>query len=142
MEATKQKAVVRRQRAARVPEYQAEANWLAAATVVCVLVAGHFIYQLTNTSEPVMEPAQEVLQFTINVNEATAAQMQALPDIGPKLAQRIVDDREQNGPFLSIEGLTRVHGFGPQTLANLESMLTLGSPPLESAIQLAENRNP
>ncbi|MFN3192051.1 MAG: ComEA family DNA-binding protein [Aureliella sp.] len=123
-------------------DYRAESNWLAAATVVCILLAGHAIYRLTESTDGSFNAANEnALRFTINVNEATAAQLQALPDIGPTLARRIVEDREQNGPFRSIEGLTRVHGFGPQTLANLEPMLTLGSPRLESAIQLAETGN-
>ena len=132
---------MRRSRPDTVREYRVEANWLAAATVVCILLAGHAIYRLTNRESQKTVPASsEPLRFTIDVNAATAAQLQALPDIGPKLAQRIVSDRQQNGEFRTIEELTRVHGVGPQTLANLEPMLTLGAPSVDPGMQLAENR--
>ncbi len=69
------------------------------------------------------EPLRSPPQYQIDLNQATAAELQALPDIGRRLAERIVRDREQNGPFLATEQLTRVRGVGPATVERLESYL-------------------
>lgn len=61
----------------------------------------------------------------VNVNSATAAQLEALPGIGPVLAQSIVDYREQNGPFENVEDLSNVSGIGPATLAKLKDLVTV-----------------
>ena len=50
----------------------------------------------------------------LDVNSATGVELNALPGIGPRLAERVVDDREANGPFESIEDLQRVRGIGPR----------------------------
>ncbi|MEW6244820.1 MAG: ComEA family DNA-binding protein [Bacillota bacterium] len=55
----------------------------------------------------------------ININTATAAQLQSLPGIGPAIAQRIVEYREKSGPFGRIEDLMKVSGIGPKVLANI-----------------------
>lgn len=52
----------------------------------------------------------------LDVNRASAAELAELPGIGDVLAQRIVDDREQNGPFTCTDDLTRVPGIGARTL--------------------------
>ncbi len=59
----------------------------------------------------------------IDLNTATAAQLEILPRIGPALAQRIIEDREVNGPFASVEDLTRVRGIGPRTVERLAPMV-------------------
>lgn len=57
----------------------------------------------------------------ININAASAAQLQSLPGIGAAKAQAIVDDRNANGPFASCQDLTRVSGIGQATVANMGS---------------------
>lgn len=52
----------------------------------------------------------------LNVNQATAEQLVQLNGIGEALAQRIVADREKNGPFSSVDDLTRVSGIGEKKL--------------------------
>lgn len=59
----------------------------------------------------------------IHLNTATAAQLEALPSIGPTLAQRIVDYRTQNGPFTTIDELDNVKGIGPATIDKLRNYL-------------------
>lgn len=49
----------------------------------------------------------------VDLDVASEAEIERLPRIGPALAQRIVDDRAERGPFGSLEGLTRVRGIGP-----------------------------
>jgi competence protein ComEA len=60
----------------------------------------------------------------VNVNAADAAALEALPGIGPVLAERIVADRAANGPFGSIEDLDRVSGIGPSLVAGLAGLAT------------------
>jgi len=52
----------------------------------------------------------------VNVNTATTAELEALPEIGPALAQRIVDYRTAHGPFGTLDDLLAVSGIGPATL--------------------------
>ncbi len=58
----------------------------------------------------------------IDVNSAPAPALQMLPRIGPVLAQRIVDDREANGPFATLDDLDRVRGIGPKTIERLRPL--------------------
>ncbi|WP_216094453.1 ComEA family DNA-binding protein [Jiangella alba] len=64
-------------------------------------------------------------QAPVNLNTATAAELEALPGIGPALAGRILDWREQNGRFTSIDELREVSGIGEQRFAQLEPLVTL-----------------
>ena len=68
---------------------------------------------------------EAVLPEKINLNTATASQLETLDGIGPKLAQRIIDDREANGPFASVDDLDRVSGIGPATVENLRDFVTV-----------------
>jgi len=63
----------------------------------------------------------------VNINSASAADFEALPGIGPKLAARIVDYRQKNGPFKKIEDLMNVQGLGEKNFLKLKPQLTLGS---------------
>ncbi|MBT9171663.1 MAG: ComE operon protein 1 [Syntrophomonadaceae bacterium] len=55
----------------------------------------------------------------ININTATADELEKLPGIGPARAQAIVREREQKGSFRRVEDLERVSGIGPKTVENL-----------------------
>jgi competence protein ComEA len=61
----------------------------------------------------------------ININRATAAEFDALPRIGPTIAERIVAFRNDNGPFGSVDELGNVPGIGDTTLAGIRDLLTL-----------------
>ncbi len=61
----------------------------------------------------------------VNLNTASQAQLEALPGVGPKAAQRILDFRKQNGNFKKIEDLMNVKGFGEKTFLKLKPMLTV-----------------
>lgn len=61
----------------------------------------------------------------ININTATATELEALPGIGPTLAQRIVDYRTQHGPFQSIGDIMNVSGIGPAIFDQLQALITV-----------------
>ena len=61
----------------------------------------------------------------VDLNAATAADLDALPGIGPVLAQRIVEHREHSGPFRTVEQLDDVPGIGPATYAELAELVTV-----------------
>lgn len=61
----------------------------------------------------------------VNLNVATATELEALPGIGPVLAQRIVDFREENGPFASVDDLLDVSGIGEKTLEGFRDLVTV-----------------
>jgi len=61
----------------------------------------------------------------VNINTAAAQQLEALPGIGPALAQRIIDYRTANGPFQSIEDITNVKGIGQHTFEQLQDQITV-----------------
>jgi competence protein ComEA len=61
----------------------------------------------------------------VNLNTATLDQLEALPGIGPVLAQRIVDYREQHGPFASVDDLSNVSGIGDAHMEDLRPLVTV-----------------
>jgi competence protein ComEA len=61
----------------------------------------------------------------VNLNSATVADLDGLPGIGPVLAQRIIDYRDQHGPFRSPQDLDKVSGIGPATLQDLLPLVTV-----------------
>ena len=61
----------------------------------------------------------------VDLNAATAADLDALPGIGPVLAERIVEHRERTGRFRSVEQLDDVPGIGPATYAELAELVTV-----------------
>ena len=61
----------------------------------------------------------------IHLNSATIADLQKLNGVGQKKAEQIIAYREQNGPFKSVDDLTKVSGIGEKTLAGFKDQLEL-----------------
>jgi len=61
----------------------------------------------------------------LDLNTATASELEALPGIGPTIAGRIVAYREEKGPFVSTEELLLVRGIGEKLLQTLEPYVTV-----------------
>jgi competence protein ComEA len=72
-------------------------------------------------------PAFAEGQFTgvVNVNTATAAELEMLPGIGASRAQALIEAREAKGGFKSLDDLLEVKGIGEASLAKLRPHLTL-----------------
>lgn len=62
----------------------------------------------------------------ININTATAAELETLPGVGPKTAAAIVADRDARGSFGNVEELQRVRGIGPKKFEALRDLVTTG----------------
>jgi competence protein ComEA len=61
----------------------------------------------------------------ININTASAGELEALPGIGPALAQRIVDYRQSAGPFQRLEDIKKVKGIGDGIFAQIKDLITV-----------------
>jgi competence protein ComEA len=61
----------------------------------------------------------------INLNTATLDQLESLPGIGEVIGQRILDYRQQHGPFHSVDDLLNVSGIGPSHLADVKDLVTV-----------------
>ena len=76
------------------------------------------------------EPEQEALELLpgekLDLNSATAEQLQKLPGIGEKLSRAIVDWREENGPFRELEELRQIPGIGEKRVEAIRDLVTLG----------------
>jgi len=81
---------------------------------------------------------------SIDLDVATADEIEKLPGIGPALAKRIVQDRDANGPFGCPAAFDRVKGVGPALLARIDSLATFsaagGAPCASPAPQQAGRR--
>ncbi len=69
------------------------------------------------------EPATGGPEALVDVNTATAAELEELPGVGPATAAAIIDHREQQGPFRSVDDLLDVRGIGDAKLAALRDLV-------------------
>jgi len=73
----------------------------------------------------------------VNLNTASAAQLQEVPGIGPSTAERILQARKSYGRFRSVDDLQSIKGIGPKRLEKMRKYLTVGQPPLQTGKQIA-----
>ncbi|MDQ3549064.1 MAG: ComEA family DNA-binding protein [Chloroflexota bacterium] len=78
------------------------------------------------TAEPTVAGAPTAGTLLININTATAAELEALPGIGPAIAARIIEYREVNGPFQTIDELEVVSGISERMVNEMRDLIAVG----------------
>jgi len=71
------------------------------------------------------QPPASVQKASINLNSATLDQLETLPGIGRKTAERIVEFRQKNGGFKKIEELMNVKGIGEKSFLKIKPLITV-----------------
>jgi competence protein ComEA len=89
-----------------------------------------YVPQVGGTVPPVVGADVVIVDNTtvtgpVNINSATAEQLDVLPGVGPTTAAAIVSHREQHGPFQTVEQLADVRGIGPAKLDALRGLVTV-----------------
>jgi competence protein ComEA len=100
---------------------------LARVNLAAVLVDGQElripVLVPTSAASTSGSPSNPAANSKINLNTATLAELDSLPGIGPVLAQRIIDYREQYGPFQSVDDLLKVKGIGSSLLEKIRNLV-------------------
>jgi competence protein ComEA len=95
---------------------------------VIVLLGALLCRPAITAQQPAAEAGKAAVQSTVNLNTATAAQLESLPGVGPTLATRIIEHRQKNGPFKKIEELMNVKGIGEKNFLKLKPLVTVTPP--------------
>ena len=97
----------------------------------CVFLAITLALALPVTAATFGSMAQvaEQQELKVDLNQAGPEELEELPGIGQKVAQRILEYREANGPFDSSEELMNVRGIGEKTYMKLEAYVTVSKKP-------------
>ena len=74
------------------------------------------------------ERSPDQLPPLVNINTATIELLETLPGIGPVIAVEIIDFRQKEGDFLTIEEIQKVHGIGPIIFEGIKDCITVDNP--------------
>ncbi len=98
---------------------------ILAALVICAVAGG------ADSSQP---------SGVVNINTASSEELQLLPRVGPSLAGRIIEFREANGPFRTVEEILAVKGIGESSFEKLKPyIVTSGATTLTDKVRLARS---
>jgi len=104
-----------------------------AALLVAALSAATSAAQ--DTTRRTSAAASASASAPVNLNTATAAQLETLPGIGKATAERILEYRQKNGSFKKVEDLMNVRGVGEKSFLKLKPLVTVTATKGESAGQ-------
>jgi competence protein ComEA len=98
---------------------------LLASLALAAVFAAHPLAQSARKAAPARADTKPAVA-PINLKTASAAELEKLPGIGQKVAARIVEYRQKNGPFKKVEELMNVQGIGEKSFLQFRSQLTVG----------------
>jgi competence protein ComEA len=103
---------------------------LARLNLAAPLVDGQQVYVVAIGEDPPPpvagpQPGGDQASALVDINRASAVELEALPGIGPALAAAIVGHRDEHGPFVAVESLLDVSGIGEAKLAGLRDFATV-----------------
>ncbi len=99
-------------------------NLFSCLAIVLSLLFSFSWLSVANAAKAQAANAQAITAM-VNVNTASAKELQTLPGIGRVTAQRIIDYRAAKGPFPSLEGLLKVKGLGQSTLNKISDRIVI-----------------
>lgn len=106
-------------------------------SVVCFIGLLSFIFSILILAPKITfaEVSEEVIsEAKININNATQEELAQLKGVGEKLAKRVIEYREQHGPFEKIEDILKVKGLGEKFLEENQARITVGEEVIEEAM--------
>ena len=103
---------------------------IGVALLLAAAIIGYQAVFVPEITRPVVvsvysEPVSSRADWPVPLNSATLEELDTLPGSGPVTAQAILDYREANGPFSSLDELTNVYGIGEKTLEKIRPYLVL-----------------
>lgn len=93
------------------------------------------------SAQPMSGSQRLLAGLKIDPNTASASDLEAIPGIGPALARKIIDEREQRGHFRTMDGLLDVKGIGPKRLEQLRRFLAFEDVSADQPNKTNEIRN-
>src|SRR5262245_45257856 len=96
----------------------------AALALLAMLQPPSLVAQGKASAPAAAKPAAATV---VNLNAATAAELEGLPGIGAKTAARIVEYRQKNGPFKKVEDVMNVRGVGEKNFLKLKPQLSVAA---------------
>jgi len=97
-------------------------------STICLVLAGASPAPAADGAGKAAQPAKSAQPGKlVNINTAGAEELESLPRIGPALALRIIEYREKEGPFKSVEEIVNVRGIGEKTFLEFKDRITVGN---------------
>ncbi|OGW88397.1 MAG: hypothetical protein A3A73_03170 [Omnitrophica bacterium RIFCSPLOWO2_01_FULL_50_24] len=97
------------------------AGWLA----IAMMVTNFLLYPADLGQAQTLGRTDVAVSSPVNVNKASMEELQTVRGIGPALAQRIVEYREANGKFESLDNLVSIRGISSAKLEKIKNQVTL-----------------